>query len=121
MGDCPFCDTSTAILESALCLARLDNYPVTEGHTLITPRRHVADYFDCTPEEKAAMWAMVDAVQERLCETTLARAFNIGVNVGETAGQTVMHAHIHVIPRYKGDVANPRGGVRGVIPSKQRY
>lgn len=118
---CPFCNAQGVLIESPLCTARRDNFPVTEGHTLVTPNRHVTDYFDCTRAEKQALWELVDKVQADLRRTTSAAAFTVGINVGETAGQTVPHAHIHVIPRYPGDVDDPRGGIRGVLPHKQRY
>ncbi len=118
---CPFCSSKGIRLETELCAVRRDNFPVAEGHTLITPKRHVPNYFDCTRAEKQALWELVDLVQQELLNSTSATAFTVGINVGETAGQTVPHAHIHVIPRYPGDVDDPRGGIRGVLPHKQRY
>jgi diadenosine tetraphosphate (Ap4A) HIT family hydrolase len=87
----------------------------------VVPRRHVASYFDVTPEERQALWDMVERARKWLREKHHPDGFNLGVNVGESAGQTVMHLHIHVIPRYQGDMEDPRGGVRGVIPGKQQY
>ena len=99
-----------------------DLYPVTYLHTLIIPKRHIETYFDLNPEE---LYELSDIIKEhrnriiKLDESVT--AFNIGINSGEDAGQTVMHCHVHLIPRRKGDVKNPRGGVRGVIPEKQKY
>lgn len=121
---CPFCsvDAERPILaENELALAIADRFPVSPGHTLVIPRRHVADYFALTPEEKKACWSLIDLVQEQLLRDYAPDGFNIGINVGEAAGQTVFHVHIHLIPRYTGDVDKPRGGVRGVIPGKKEY
>ena len=91
------------------------------GHTLVVPRRHVASVFDLAPEEYAALWALVAAVRARLAASTGADGFTIGVNDGVAAGQTVGHAHVHVIPRRAGDVGDPRGGVRWVLPERAGY
>lgn len=88
---------------------------------LIIPHRHFADYFDATEEEKNAIWGLVDETKVFLDERLSPQGYNIGINVGEPAGQTVMHLHIHLIPRYVGDMSDPKGGVRGVIPEKQKY
>lgn len=122
---CPFCalPQNRIVHATELVLAIRDAYPVTPGHTLVVPRRHIASYFEASPTEAAALWEAVAAVKAEL-DRTLRPApdgYNVGFNVGETAGQTVAHAHIHVIPRYRGDVPNPRGGVRWVIPSKADY
>jgi len=122
--NCPFCSISGSdrvIMESELSLAFFDGYPVSEGHTLVVPRRHVSSYFELSPEEKDDIWKMVDKLKVLLQERFHPDGFNIGVNVGEAAGQSVFHVHVHLIPRYKGDVENPKGGVRGVIPGKQKY
>jgi diadenosine tetraphosphate (Ap4A) HIT family hydrolase len=94
---------------------------VTEGHLLIVPNRHVANYFSVTAEEKRALWAMVDEGKKLLDERFKPHGYNVGINVGTDAGQTIMHCHIHLIPRRSGDSSNPRGGVRGVIPNKTDY
>ncbi len=109
------------ILENEFAYAIYDAFPVSPGHTLIVPRRVVADYFELTKEEKQAMWQLVDNMREYLKATHDTTHFNIGVNCGEPAGQTIGHVHIHLIPRFPGDTPNPRGGVRGVIPGKQSY
>ena len=121
--NCPFCSPTVAekVLTSELCFARWDKYPVTEGHLLVIPNRHIADYFSATAEEKTALWAMVDEAKKLLDGRFKPDGYNVGINVGTDAGQTVMHCHIHLIPRRSGDSANPRGGVRGVIPGKADY
>lgn len=121
--NCPFCSLPDGdkVLASELCFARWDKYPVTEGHLLIVPNRHVADYFAVTTEEKTALWAMVDESKRLLAERFRPDGYNVGINVGTTAGQTVMHCHIHLIPRRLGDSVNPRGGVRAVIAGKADY
>ncbi|SVC28531.1 uncharacterized protein METZ01_LOCUS281385 [marine metagenome] len=109
------------IAESAHSVAFYDRYPVSDGHTLVIPRHHKADLFDVDPEERTDAWALLDTVRELLLERFNPDGFNIGVNTNEAAGQTVDHAHIHLIPRYQGDVEDPRGGIRWVIPGKAPY
>lgn len=121
---CPFCRLSRRveiICETATCVAFYDGYPVSPGHALIIPKRHVSSYFDLTNHEREAMNVMLQYVKKKVDERFHPDGFNIGINVGEHAGQSVFHCHMHLIPRYKGDVPNPKGGVRGVIPSKQKY
>ena len=120
---CPFCDVaSKRILEcNALVLAIADAYPVSAGHTLIVPRRHVVDFFELTVEEIRSVYRMLRVMRYRLHRTMAPAGYNIGVNVAPTAGQTISHTHIHLIPRYPGDVPDPAGGVRNVIPGKGRY
>lgn len=121
---CPFCRrTSQAdcVARSDVALAFWDAYPVTPGHALVIPRRHEPDYFGLTREERSALWALVDEVCEHLEERFEPDSFNIGINAGRAAGQTIAHAHVHVIPRYEGDVVDPRGGIRHVIPEKAVY
>jgi len=123
-NNCPFChiaDSDRVIMESTLSLAFFDGFPVSKGHTLIIPRRHVSSYFDLSQEEKKDIWEMVDKVKESLQTQYHPDGYNVGINVGQAAGQSVFHVHVHVIPRYFGDVENPKGGVRGVIPDKQKY
>ena len=122
--NCPFCKLAQhveIICESEICVAFFDGYPVSPGHALIIPKRHVASYFDLTDAERKAMNKMLLDVKQKLDERFHPNGYNIGINVGEDAGQSVFHCHMHLIPRYKGDVPNPKGGVRGVIPSKQKY
>lgn len=122
MDGCPFCEPKrTALAESPLARAFEDAYPVSPGHALIVPRRHVATYFDCSPEEKVELWALIDRLRELLSTAREPSGFNVGFNAGRSAGQTVMHAHVHVIPRYDGDVADPRGGVRHAVVGRGYY
>lgn len=110
------------VARNALAFAIRDAYPVSPGHTLIVPRRVFASWFEATAEERAAIFELVDAVRQELDRSDKPpEGYNIGVNVGSVAGQTVAHLHVHVIPRYAGDVADPRGGVRHVIPGKGNY
>lgn len=121
--NCIFCNIQhdRIIAESHLCFAILDGFPVSVGHTLIIPKRHVSDYFDLTYEEIMDMQSMMRELKVKLDAELSPDGYNVGINVNEAAGQTVFHVHMHLIPRYKGDVENPRGGVRGVIPNKQKY
>lgn len=121
MTDCPFCKGYTPILENEKCILIKDKYPVTEGHALIIPKRHYESYFSSTREELDAITDLIIKAKEFLDKRYNPDGYNIGINSGEASGQTVMHTHIHVIPRYDGDVDDPSGGVRGVIPSKQKY
>lgn len=120
---CPFCPppADRILFEEPLVLAFWDGFPVSPGHALIIPRRHVASWFDATREEQAALLAGLGRARNEIEKHHHADGFNIGVNVGEAAGQTVFHLHMHLIPRYRGDVRDPRGGVRHVIPHKANY
>lgn len=102
-------------------LAIRDGYPISIGHTLVVPKRHVASWTDLTSDEKAAILTAIDASRSLISTDHHPDAFNIGFNDGPAAGQTVMHFHIHVIPRYSGDVPDPRGGIRWVLPDKAAY
>ena len=124
MNDCVFCnlDESRIEIENDLALSFKDLYPVTNGHTLVIPKRKVQSFFDLTEEETAAMFELLHLQKEDLKnKDSSITGFNIGINDGEDAGQTIMHCHIHLIPRRSGDMEDPRGGVRGVIPEKQSY
>jgi superfamily II DNA or RNA helicase/diadenosine tetraphosphate (Ap4A) HIT family hydrolase/HKD family nuclease len=119
---CPFCHTDIpTVATSPLAFAFRDCYPVSPGHTLIVTRRHVADFFACSPEEQAEILALVDVVKADLDRESQPHGYNVGFNAGAAAGQTVMHVHVHVIPRFAGDMEDPRGGVRHVIPDKANY
>ena len=109
------------IFECATAFSFYDKYPVSKGHALIVPKRLVSNYFDLSFHEQSACWIMVNKVKEELQKVYNPDGFNIGININEDAGQTISHCHIHVMPRYKGDVKEPRGGVRSVIPNKQKY
>ncbi|WP_437960496.1 DEAD/DEAH box helicase family protein [Sorangium sp. So ce119] len=112
---------SAWIASNALAFALRDRFPVSPGHALVVPRRLVSTWFDATAEERAAIFELVDAVKRQLDAELQPDGYNIGINAGEAAGQTVMHLHVHVIPRFRGDVDDPRGGVRHVIPGKGNY
>ena len=120
MNDCVFCnlDESRIEIENDLALSFKDLYPVTNGHTLVIPKRKVQSFFDLTEEETAAMFELLHLQKEDLKnKDSSITGFNIGINDGEDAGQTIMHCHIHLIPRRSGDMEDPRGGVRGVTVS----
>lgn len=123
--NCPFCDdrvTGRIVEENGTAIAIRDKYPVTQYHTLILPRRHTVDFFTMTPQERRDTEALIFIVKNRILEKdSSVTGFNIGFNCGESAGQTLMHAHMHLIPRRDGDTPFPRGGVRGVIPEKMSY
>jgi len=132
---CPFCnpDTSKIIVANEYAIAFYDNHPVTPGHTLIVPKRHIVSFFDASGDEQRSLFDLVAEMRRLLMNTTpplLSDAaghacapdgFNIGINDGTAAGQTVMHMHIHLIPRYAGDTSDPRGGVRWIMPDKAPY
>lgn len=121
--DCPFCGDldSRAICGNDLAVAIPDGYPVSPGHTLVIPRRHVASWFDLRPEEIQTVFDLLAKVREHLDQEHRPDGYNIGVNVGDAAGQTIFHVHLHLIPRYSGDVPVPTGGVRSVIPWRACY
>lgn len=121
---CVFCDKidkSRVILETAEWIAFYDAYPVSKGHVLIVPKEHYNDYFSLPDRLKESLQYRINDIKNILDNEFHPDGYNIGCNCGEAAGQSVMHFHLHIIPRYKGDVDNPKGGVRGVIPSKQYY
>lgn len=123
-SDCPFCNPDSErmlISEIATAYAIFDKYPISEGHALIIPKRHIPNYFDLSFKEQSACWLLVNRVKTILQNQFNPEGFNVGINVNAEAGQTVFHAHIHLIPRYKGDVENPRGGIRQIIPLKANY
>jgi len=119
---CPFCQIDHEIIaENALAYAVFDGYPVSDGHALVIPRHHVPTIFELDDAEYAACFELVRELRGELEHRCNTSAFNVGINCGEVAGQTVNHAHIHLIPRYPGDVEDPRGGVRHIIPGKGFY
>ena len=120
-NNCPFCNKSEFIMENEYWICIYDNYPVSNGHTLIIPKRHFKNYFLSTELERSSFDKILFEVKEHLDKEYSPDGYNVGFNVNEEGGQSIFHCHIHVIPRYRGDVENPRGGVRGVIPSKQNY
>lgn len=123
-SDCPFCQPNKEIeliAESATTFALFDKFPVNNGHALIIPKRHCSNYFELSFKEQSAATFMLNEVQEIILDKFSPDGFNVGININKSAGQTISHVHIHLIPRYPGDVDNPIGGVRGVIPAKQKY
>jgi diadenosine tetraphosphate (Ap4A) HIT family hydrolase len=121
---CPFCERIDAgevvgSLEDSVAFP--DAYPIAHGHTLVCPRRHVEDLFELSDDEWHDVWTLVRATRRQLASNLDADGWNVGVNVGPAAGQTVAHAHVHLIPRRAGDVADPRGGVRWVLPDRADY
>ena len=121
---CIFCKIrkEELMFENELAYSSLDSYPVSKFHSLIVPKRHIQNYFELNKEEiQACNELIVETKKQILKEDPTVKGFNIGTNVGKVAGQSIMHCHIHLIPRREGDVKNPQGGVRSVIPLKQHY
>lgn len=125
MCDCFFCkrlqERDRIVLENELAFAVYDEFPVNRGHMLFMTKRHAENFFTITNAERTAIFELIDIAKPLIDETYHPDGYNIGMNCGEAAGQSVMHVHTHLIPRYNGDVENPRGGVRGVIPKNQNY
>ena len=124
MTICPFCEVAAEriVAEDGPCVALRDKYPVSRGHILIVPRRHVASFREMTPDEWAAVHRLARTLAAAMqAEDPAVQGFNLGINDGRPAGQTVFHVHVHLIPRRSGDVKQPEGGVRGVIPGKASY
>ena len=121
MTECMFCnlDDKEILFENDLAVAFKDGMPVSKGHTLIIPKRHAVTYFDLAKEELEAMFDLSIKVKEYLDKEYHPDGYNVGFNVNEAGGQSVFHTHMHVIPRYKGDVENPRGGIRKVVSRKK--
>lgn len=120
---CTFCEIpgERIIYESSLVYAMWDKFPLSPGHALLLPKRHAITWFDATQEEKQVLVASIDRLKVLIEKEHTPKGYNIGINSGEAAGQTVPHLHVHVIPRYTDDVEDPRGGIRWVIPDKARY
>jgi diadenosine tetraphosphate (Ap4A) HIT family hydrolase len=124
MDSCIFCegfDSDRIIYEDSTWIAVLDAFPVSNGHTLLIPKRHCETYFDLDYTESSTLAATINVIKLILDSKYNPNGYNIGVNCGKSAGQTVPHCHIHIIPRYDGDVEDPRGGVRGCIPHLMKY
>ncbi|MFH1670764.1 MAG: HIT family protein [Patescibacteria group bacterium] len=126
MNDCRFCDSTyqngdKTVMSNEYCFANFDGHPVTGGHMKVIPRRHMETYFEMTSDEVGDIYKMICECKKMLDEKHNPDGYNIGVNCGKEAGQTVFHLHIHLIPRYKGDVPDPTGGIRNVIPEKGNY
>ena len=120
---CPFCTVpeDRIISQTDYSITIRDGFPVSKGHTLIIPKRHVGSFFELHAIEKAAILQAMDKAKEQLDTQFSPAGYNIGINDGAAAGQTVMHLHVHLIPRYKGDTEDPRGGVRWIFPGKAKY
>ena len=120
---CLFCTLGAGriVLANELAVVIRDNFPVSPGHTLIIPKRHVVSFFDVTGDERKAMLALLDSAKLGLDAAFHPDGYNVGINDGEAAGQTVPHLHLHLIPRYAGDREDPRGGVRWILPQKAKY
>ena len=121
MKNCPFCNLNNIEHSTEFFNIIYDKYPVSKGHILVISKRHIASYFDLSNDEKYELIEIIDTLQRYLSDTYSPDGFNIGFNDGKCAGQTVQHFHLHIIPRYEGDMENPQGCVRGVIPNKQKY
>jgi diadenosine tetraphosphate (Ap4A) HIT family hydrolase len=121
--DCVFCQLprERIIRESRLALFTRDAFPVSQGHSLIIPKRHFGSWFDATQQERAEIMSLLDEARQVIVREYAPQAFNIGINDGVAAGQTVTHLHVHLIPRYQNDVSDPRGGVRWVLPERAVY
>ena len=121
---CLFCNSeeSGCAHENDLAYASYDSYPVSEYHCLIIPKRHIKDYFDLSNEELIACNKLIKIVKKEITnKDSSVKGFNLGTNIGKVSGQSILHCHFHLIPRREGDVENPQGGVRSVIPNKQHY
>ena len=124
MKECFFCNcinNKDYLLENNYAIARFDDFPVNNGHLEVIPKRHIKDWWETTKEERIAIFELIDEAKKIIDEKYAPDGYNIGMNLGEYAGQSIMHLHVHLIPRYKGDVESPRGGIRGVIANKQTY
>lgn len=120
-NNCIFCNPTDIVINGEYAYSRLDGFPVSEGHCLVIPKRHISSIDELDDMELKDLYTVLHQTKILLIETYLPDGFNIGMNEGEAAGQTIPHLHIHLIPRYEGDVVCPRGGVRGVIPNKKEY
>jgi len=115
---CDLCNPGEAVLENELAYVRYDNNSLSRGHVLVIPKRHVASFFDMTAEEQMAVLGLLNQAERLIQHMHRPDGYNIGVNIGKAGGQSRMHVHVHLIPRYVGDVADPSGGIRCVLPSK---
>ena len=116
---CELCTVTDVVLQNALAYVRYDNHALIRGHVLVVPKRHVASFFDMSTDEQIAVLQLLGEAQRHLQLTFSPDGYNIGVNVGAAGGQSRMHVHVHLIPRYTGDVPNPKGGIRCVLPTSQ--
>ena len=121
--ECPFCNLpeKDVLARTDMAVAFYDRFPVSPGHVLVIPEDHVGSLLELPEKDLTELWSLVAYIRNQLTEQYQPAGFNIGINEGIAAGQTVAHAHIHIIPRYAGDVADPRGGIRWVVPAKAKY
>ena len=121
--DCFFCklEPPRIVDSNDLCIVVRDGFPVSPGHTLVIPKRHIGSFFDLSAEERQALMELVDSAKQVLDAKYQPDAYNIGINDGPAAGQTVLHVHVHLIPRYHGDCDDPRGGIRWIMRDKAKY
>ena len=121
-SQCCFCNLDRElIIQNESSVAFYDKFPVSKGHSIVIPKKHISNYFDLSEAEQQDCWKLINEMKIFLTNKYNPDGFNVGININESAGQTVMHAHIHLIPRYRGDVQNPRGGIRHLIPGKGDY
>ncbi len=116
---CELCTPDMVLIEDEFAYVRYDNNSLSKGHVLAVPRRHVADFFDMTAAEKAAILSLLDRAKAHIAREHSPDGYNIGVNIGKAGGQSRMHVHVHLIPRYAGDVPNPSGGIRCVLAKRE--
>jgi diadenosine tetraphosphate (Ap4A) HIT family hydrolase len=116
--ECELCTPADVVLDDDLAYVRHDSNALSRGHVIVVPRRHVANFFDMTAGEQASVLALLNAAQRKIQAEHAPDGYNIGVNIGKAGGQARMHVHVHLIPRYAGDVADPRGGIRCVLSRK---
>jgi len=119
--DCELCHPDQVVAQNASAYARYDSVPLGPGHVLVIPFRHVANFFDMTPEEKRAVLSLLDEAKRLIDSEFKPDGYNIGVNIGKAGGQSRMHVHVHLIPRFDGDVADPRGGIRCVLAKRPTH
>ena len=119
MANCELCFPDAVVAEDEYAYARYDSNGLTKGHIIVVPKRHVASYFDMTSQEKRSVYELIDAAKDIIDREVASDGYNIGINIGEAAGQSRMHVHVHLIPRRRGDVADPAGGIRCVLSGRR--
>ena len=120
-GRCVFCAPRAVTRQNRYAYCSRDTYPVSRGHSLVIPYRHCADFFELEPQEYAACYELLVAERDAIAQEFQPDGYNVGVNVGSAGGQSVLHVHLHLIPRYRGDHPRPEGGVRHILPDKAHY